>query len=564
MKNLLNLFGNLFGLAYEEMARIINNYTAKLKKASMMLGLSLLLAPVLLYLGSRSKIELLSIVGMTIIIVPLFYWLIIAGILIVLTRVAIRKLPKSGSVFAQEIARFFSALVKLAILWSAIAVYVVKNHAWENPWPFFILLALGGASTVVTVLVGDIINLKAWAWRINFMLGLTIVILTIGWLVPKDLLKKAAVAATYSFPTEIAYDSDNFDSIEFFDPITGKPKVWYWLITETGEHRLFNNDGYYHGTGGKLMPITPQVVNDIKRHLIKKRGAEAQKQIELQKLAEEENKKQEAARLREEQENKEKEEREIKRNERLKLNKKAPTEPAEKEDSLIAGQGPTPNLLAPAVVQESAPVPVVPTAEPTVTTQEIRPTPTEQIARPEPIPETPSWYANFFFVPPNTNLAVKLEEEINSEKHKAGQLFKASIDRTIWFDQEPIIKKGEKVIILAEMIVKGTPSQKAIIQLVLNALIRNNIGIQLSSYGLEKTADPPSKKEKVAKTGIGAAGGAIIGGILGGTEGAVIGGAVGAGGGAVVATKTDPAKVVIKKGEILHFTLSQELLIPKK
>jgi uncharacterized membrane protein len=53
--------------------------------------------------------------------------------------------------------------------------------------------------------------------------------------------------------------------------------------------------------------------------------------------------------------------------------------------------------------------------------------------------------------------------------------------------------------------------------------------------------------EEAAKVGVGAAGGAVVGRVLGGnTRGAVIGGVVGAAGGAVVASETAAKDVVVK------------------
>jgi hypothetical protein len=65
----------------------------------------------------------------------------------------------------------------------------------------------------------------------------------------------------------------------------------------------------------------------------------------------------------------------------------------------------------------------------------------------------------------------------------------------------------------------------------------------------------------VGKVGVGAAGGAVLGRVIGGnTRGAVIGGVVGAAGGAVVAAHTAHRDVVVKAKTPVVFVLSEPLV----
>ena len=68
---------------------------------------------------------------------------------------------------------------------------------------------------------------------------------------------------------------------------------------------------------------------------------------------------------------------------------------------------------------------------------------------------------------------------------------------------------------------------------------------------------------EAAKVGVGAAGGAILGRVIGGnTKGAVIGGVVGAAGGAVVASQTANRDVVVKAKTPVTFVLTEPLVAP--
>jgi len=68
----------------------------------------------------------------------------------------------------------------------------------------------------------------------------------------------------------------------------------------------------------------------------------------------------------------------------------------------------------------------------------------------------------------------------------------------------------------------------------------------------------------IARVGIGAAAGAILGRVIGGnTKGAVIGGVVGAGAGTVVAAKTHGSWVILPKGAHINFTLTAPISVKR-
>lgn len=48
---------------------------------------------------------------------------------------------------------------------------------------------------------------------------------------------------------------------EFFDPITGESKIWYY-IDESGDYQFFNHSGYHPVSSNELLPVTKEIVSD--------------------------------------------------------------------------------------------------------------------------------------------------------------------------------------------------------------------------------------------------------------------------------------------------------------
>lgn len=50
----------------------------------------------------------------------------------------------------------------------------------------------------------------------------------------------------------------------FFDPVSGKPRVWYWK-SSVGDYEFYDADGFQQLTGQPLTIISPEIVSDWKR-----------------------------------------------------------------------------------------------------------------------------------------------------------------------------------------------------------------------------------------------------------------------------------------------------------
>jgi hypothetical protein len=53
--------------------------------------------------------------------------------------------------------------------------------------------------------------------------------------------------------------------LQFFDPNTGRPRVWYYKSTK-GTYELFDAPGFNPGTSEPLLPVSADVIADIVAH----------------------------------------------------------------------------------------------------------------------------------------------------------------------------------------------------------------------------------------------------------------------------------------------------------
>ena len=75
-------------------------------------------------------------------------------------------------------------------------------------------------------------------------------------------------------------DPDNY---AFFDPVTGRPRVWFWR-SESGEYEFYSSPGYQPRTGEKLLVINNDVIRSwkLQEQQVAKQRAEDEKRREAQ------------------------------------------------------------------------------------------------------------------------------------------------------------------------------------------------------------------------------------------------------------------------------------------
>ena len=174
-------------------------------------------------------------------------------------------------------------------------------------------------------------------------------------------------------------------------------------------------------------------------------------------------------------------------------------------------------------------------------------------------PKGPSSYT----APAGAFLDVAVNDTVTSKTAKVGDTFTGTVVDNV--------SDGHGAIVIPQgSVVHGSVTEASSGSLTLAV---SSVTVRGHDYGLAAKIDSLEtvKQSKaiggndVAKVGIGAAAGALLGRVIGGnTKGAVIGGVVGAAAGTGVAAKTHGSYVVLPKGAHINLTLTAALVVPAK
>lgn len=162
-------------------------------------------------------------------------------------------------------------------------------------------------------------------------------------------------------------------------------------------------------------------------------------------------------------------------------------------------------------------------------------------------------------IPAGTTLVVRMIDGVDSEKHRPGQTFRASLDEPVVLGGRTLIPAGADVVMrLVEVQDPGRLTGGGHLTLDLDSITVE--GRKLQPAAGEVTQAGRSRTGESAKViGGTAALGAIIGGIAGGARGAAIGAVSGAGAGTAIQVLTSGPRVRIPSETRLTFTLQQPL-----
>jgi hypothetical protein len=166
-------------------------------------------------------------------------------------------------------------------------------------------------------------------------------------------------------------------------------------------------------------------------------------------------------------------------------------------------------------------------------------------------------------IPAGTRLPVILETPVGSDTSRAEEPVRAHLARAISINGQKALAEGSR---LSGVVTNATESARvkglAHVAVRFDTLVptgdEERYNIQTAT--VVRTA-PSTKKKDALEIGAPAAGGAIIGGILGGKKGAAVGTAIGGGGGAAVVLSTRGQEIHIPKGAALTLQLSQPLTV---
>ena len=160
-------------------------------------------------------------------------------------------------------------------------------------------------------------------------------------------------------------------------------------------------------------------------------------------------------------------------------------------------------------------------------------------------------------IPSGTAIVIRLIDPVDSERDRVGQTYKASIDEPVYVGGDPVLPRGNDVIVkLVDDKESGKLTGRTELTLDLLSIQIGNRMVDVDTT--EVTQQSGSRTARTGKVvGGTAALGAIIGAIAGGGKGAAIGAASGAAVGTGAQVMTKGQKVKIPSETRLTFTLQQ-------
>ena len=166
-------------------------------------------------------------------------------------------------------------------------------------------------------------------------------------------------------------------------------------------------------------------------------------------------------------------------------------------------------------------------------------------------------------IPTGTNLAVVLDTTVASATSEVEAPVNAHLSRSITVQGQTALPEGSRV---SGVVTDATRAAK--VKGLAHVGIRFNTvtprgddqryTIHTAAVGRTAAA---TKKDDALKIGVPAAGGAVIGGLLGGKKGALIGGSAGGGAGTAVVLSTRGKEVTLPSGSALTLRLTQPLTV---
>jgi hypothetical protein len=174
-------------------------------------------------------------------------------------------------------------------------------------------------------------------------------------------------------------------------------------------------------------------------------------------------------------------------------------------------------------------------------------------AAPTPVPK--------ITIPAGTQLSIRLNDEVNSEKAQIGDVFHGSISSPVSIDDQTAIPTTADVEgRVVEVKSAGRFAGQSVLTLELTKLTMNGRSYSLQTSQWTKSGNGRGKST-AAKVGGGAAVGAVLGGIFGGGKGAAIGAAAGAGAGTGVSAATKGQQIILHPEAIIAFQLQNAITV---
>jgi len=169
-----------------------------------------------------------------------------------------------------------------------------------------------------------------------------------------------------------------------------------------------------------------------------------------------------------------------------------------------------------------------------------------------------------FTIPAGTQLTVRLNDGLDTERNQVGDQFHATLGAPIVMDDQTVIPSGADVVgRVVDVKSAGRFAGNSALTLELNSLSVNGktYNIQTNQWSRQGKGEG---KNTAVKAGGGAAVGAIIGGLAGGGKGAAIGSVAGAGAGTGVAATKKGEQIKLAPEASLSFLLINTLTVTQQ
>ncbi len=169
-----------------------------------------------------------------------------------------------------------------------------------------------------------------------------------------------------------------------------------------------------------------------------------------------------------------------------------------------------------------------------------------------------------FIVPVGTQLTVRLNDGLDTERNQIGDQFHASLSAPIVMDDETVIPSGADILgRVVDVKSSGRFAGNSALTLELTSLSINGRTYNLQTNQWSRQGKGEGKNTAV-KAGGGAALGAIIGGLAGGGKGAAIGSVAGAGAGTGVAATKKGEQIKLAPEASLSFLLVNTVTVTQE
>jgi hypothetical protein len=166
-------------------------------------------------------------------------------------------------------------------------------------------------------------------------------------------------------------------------------------------------------------------------------------------------------------------------------------------------------------------------------------------------------------IPSGTELQVVLDTAIGSDTSRVEQAVRAHLSRAVLVDGETALAEGSTISgVVTEATRSARVKGRAHLAVDFNLVTPRGTDdrYQIQAASISRTAAAETRKDAVT-IGAPAAGGAIIGGIVGGGKGAAIGAAAGGGAGTAVVLSTRGREVHLPAGSALRVRLTEPFTI---